>query len=77
MWLLDEKDIKSSMWLYRELEQARFIDLYGERFHPYLLNDFLLVIDTIFDIRAPPLLMILGEYHKFEQSSQGIAKEVY
>ena len=51
--------------MYREIEHARFLDVYTDRFHPALLDDFLFIIDVIFDLRAPPLLIILGEYHKY------------
>ena len=44
---------------YHELEQLRFIEQNAGKFHPEVLDDFLAVLETIFEIRAPPLLYVL------------------
>ena len=60
--------------MYRELEHVRFTDLYMHRIHPELFDDFLTVIDGIFDVRIPPLFTVLGYFSKFEGSGS-IKKE--
>ena len=77
----DKKQIQNNHWIdvalkdplvletlqmYRELEQVRFIDLYMDRIHPDLFDDFISVIDGIFDVRIPPLFTVLGYYSKYE-----------
>ena len=36
------------------------------RIHPELFDNYLAVIDSIFDIRIPPLFTVLGYFSKFE-----------
>jgi len=57
-----EATLQALMQQYRELEHARFVYFYGDRFHPALLDHFLACIDSIFDVRAPPLLTVLGQF---------------
>ena len=52
------------MQKYRELEQARFVYFVGSHFNPILLDNFLAVIDAIFDVRAPPLMLILSRFEE-------------
>lgn len=47
---------------YREFEQARFVDSFTGRFNPILLEEFLEVVNAIFDVRSPPLLTVLRSY---------------
>ena len=49
--------------------------VYKGKFHPLLLDEFLKVIDKIMDLRAPPLLIVLGEYHKYPDFDKDLMKE--
>ena len=59
--------IKSIVKNYRELEQTRFI-VYSPKnsFHPELLDDWLEVIDAIFEVRLPYLLHVLSQYESMQ-----------
>ena len=67
--------IKSIVKNYRELEQTRFI-VYSPKnsFHPELLDDWLEVIDAIFEVRLPYLLHVLSQYESMQaREKQGKA----
>ena len=68
-WIKKDVVISDILHKYRELEQVRFVYLYQDRFHPMLLDKFIEVINKIFDLRTPPLLMILGKYNEFSPSN--------
>ena len=39
---------------------------WSHKFHPDLLDNFLAVLDAIFEVRNPPLLIVLGHYGVLE-----------
>lgn len=64
-WFEEAKQIhqvQKTLNNYHELEQLRFIEQHAGKFHPEVLDDFLAVLETIFEIRAPPLLHVLRQY---------------
>lgn len=63
-WVQKDYHLQPLMQKYRELEQARFIYYMGGHFNPVLLDDFLSVLDGIFDFRAPYLMLILGRFNE-------------
>ena len=44
-------------------------------FHPDLLDDFIGVIDSIFEVRLPPLFLILREYHHYDEIDETPVKK--
>ena len=61
---LQDSDIYGTLQFYRELEHARFLDLYKHKIHPELFDDFIGLIDSVFDVRIPPLFTVLHHFAK-------------
>ena len=62
---LQDTEIYGTLQLYRELEQARFLDMFKHKIHPELFDDFISLVDSVFDVRIPPLLTVLHHYRAF------------
>ena len=63
-WAYSDAELRPVIQQYQELEQARFVNSFGDRIYPELLDQFIAVIDSIFDLRMPPLLTVLAQYPK-------------
>lgn len=66
-----DSNVKVIVDLYRELEQIRFVDATVNKFNPELLDNFIQVLDDIFDLRLPPLLHVLRHF----ESRKGVAEK--